>query len=438
VLEEELGMATVASPDPAAPALAGADLAAIRRRTTRLLFVSQIFGSASTAAALTVATILAAMILGSSTWAGVPNSLRILGAALFSVPLSALMVRAGRRNGLFLGYAVGTVGAAISVLSAVLMDWSLLLIGSVIFGAGYAANLLSRYAAADVSPVHQRGRTISFVLWGATVGAVAGPSIIGFAASSAEGLGLPPIAGAFAVSVPAFTIAALLVVAGLRPDPLQVARRLAAQDPALREQAPPLPLGELLRIGGVQVGLTALMCSNVIMIGIMAMTPVHMHVHGHSLHTVGLVISAHVVGMYVCSPLTGWLTDRLGRHPVIVLSALTFIAAALVNGVTPPDNGFLLGLGMFLIGLGWNFGFVAGSALLTDAVALHERPRVQGIADLWMGVAAALGSLVSGPIMEGYGFPALNYAIGLLVLFPLAVLFLRRATAGYEARGSAS
>jgi MFS family permease len=431
-------MTTVAATDPAAPAPLDGDLAAIGRRTIWLLFVSQIFGSASTAAALTVATILAAMILGSSTWAGVPNAVRMLGAALFSVLLSAVMVRAGRRNGLFLGFAVGAVGAAVSVVSAILMDWSLLLVGSVVFGAGYAATLLSRYAAADVSPAHRRGTSISYVVWGATVGAVAGPTIIGLAANWAESVSLPPVAGALSVSVLAFAVAALLIVAFLRPDPLQIARQIAAQDPALREQTPPLPLGELLRIAGVQVGLIALMCSNVIMIAIMAMTPVHMHHHGHSLHTVGLVISAHVVGMYVCSPVTGWLTDRFGRQLVIVLSALTFIVAAVLNGATPPDNGLLIGLGMFLIGLGWNFGFVGGSALLTDAVDLQERPRVQGMADMWMGVAAALGSLVSGPIMENHGFPALNYVIGLLVVFPLAAVFLRRIEASSDARGLAS
>lgn len=421
-----MSAAVASAPPPAAPPPSGPALAQIRRRTTRLLFASQIFGSASTAAALAVATILAADILGASTWAGLPNAVRILGAALFSVPLSTLMLRCGRRRGLALCYAVGAVGAAASVLAALLLDYALLLVGSALFGAGYAANLLSRYAAADVSPASERGRAISLVVWGATIGAVAGPSLIGPAGEQLAHFGLPAIAGAFVISTATFGMAALLIGAGLRPDPLAIARLVAAADPALQGTAPARPLGELLRLPEVLVALITLMCSNLVMIAVMAMTPVYMHEHGHGLPAVGLVISAHVVGMYLGSPATGWLADRIGRSPVIALSALTFIAAAVLNALTPDGNGALLALGMWLIGLGWNLGFVAGSALLTDAVDLPERPRLQGLADTGMGVVAALGSLASGPILAGAGFATLNLAVALAVVFPLAAIGIDR------------
>lgn len=400
-------------------------LTRIRRRTSWLLFTSQIFGSGGTTAALTVSSILAAEILGASTWAGLPNSVRTLGAALVSVPLSAFMIRTGRRNGLLLGYGVGTIGAALGIVAAVLRNYPLLLLGSAIFGGGYASNLLSRYAAADVRPASQRGRAISFVVWGATVGAVAGPSLIGPAGTWAEGVGLPPLAGAFVVATLTFVIASALLFAFLRPDPLHVSRILAAQDQA-RRAAPARGLRELIRQPGIQVALVTLMASHMVMIGIMSMTPVYMHDHGHSLQVVGLVISAHVTGMYVFSPLTGWLADRIGRPSVIVLSALAFVGAALLDAVTPPNQGFLLGAGMFLIGLGWNLGFVAGSALLTDSVTFAERARVQGIADMCMGVAAALGSMASGPILESQGYATLNVWVVLLVIFPLASIFARQ------------
>jgi len=423
-------MAAVAPPESAIAlteqGTAIEDLAGLRRRTTWLLFGSQIFGSGGTTVSLTVATILAANILGSSTWAGLPNSVRTLGAALFSIPLSALMVRAGRRNGLVLGYAIGILGAAISMLAAITMNYPLLLLGSTVFGAGYAANLLSRYAAADVSLASQRGKAISFVVWGATVGAVVGPSFIGPAGRWAEIMGQPPIAGAFAVALLTMFVAGLLIFVFLRPDPLHISRLLELHDPARRVAATARRLPELLGIPGVQVGLVSLMASHMVMIGIMSMTPVYMHDHGHSLQIVGLVISAHVTGMYVFSPVTGWLADRIGRPSVIMLSALTFISAALLNALTPSDNGLLLGLGMFLIGLGWNLGFVAGSALLTDSVNFVERPRVQGLADMCMGVSAAVGSLASGPILESHGYPMLNFSVVLLVVFPLAMVWLRQ------------
>ncbi|HLG69845.1 MAG TPA: MFS transporter [Chloroflexota bacterium] len=401
-------------------------LRSIRRRTAGLLFTSQIFGSGGTTAALTVATILAASILGSSTWAGLPNSVRTLGAALFAIPLSAFMVRTGRRKGLLLGYAVGTVGGALCVISAVASNYPLLLIGSAVFGAGYAANLLSRYASADVTPASQRGKAISFVVWGATLGAILGPGLVGPAGRWAEDLGLPPLAGAFGLAMATFGVAALLIFVFLRPDPLHVSRQIAAQTPARGDAAPPRSLTELLRIPGVQVAFITLMTSHMVMIGIMSMTPVYLHDHGHGLATVGFVISGHVTGMYVFSPVTGWLSDKLGRHTVIFLSALTFIVAALLDALSPASSGLLVGVGMFLIGLGWNLGFVSGSALLTDSVTIAERPKVQGAADMWMGVAAALGSLASGPILETHGYGTLNVWVALLVVFPLAAVFFRQ------------
>jgi len=387
------------------------------------------FGSGATAVGLTVATILAADILGASTWAGVPNSVRVLGAAFFSVPLSMLMVRAGRRTGLVVGYLGGLVGAAVSALAAVQQSYWLLLVGSLIFGAGFAANLLSRYAASDVTTSRDRGKAISLVVWGATVGAVVGPSMVGPAGDWATQIGLPPIAGAFLIGVATFAIGATIIFILLRPDPLSVSHLVAARDPALRDAAPPSPLSELLTRPGVQVGLVTLMCSNMVMIGIMSMTPVYMHEHGHSLPFVGVVVSAHVVGMYIFSPATGWLADRVGRYPVIVLGALVFVAASAVNVLTPATNGALIALGMLLIGLGWNLGFVAGSALLTDSVGLMDRPRMQGLADTCMGVTAALGSLASGPIMAGHGFSALNTVVGLTVVFPLIAIQLSRQRA---------
>src|SRR5579884_1360826 len=420
-------MAALASaPTETAQALPAQELGRVRRRTTGLLFASQIFGSGGTTVALTVATILADQILGSSTWAGLPNSVRTLGAALFSLPLSAFMARFGRRNGLVLGYAIGVCGAAMSFVSAIALNYPLLLLGSAIFGGGYTANLLSRYAAADVSPATRRGKAISFVVWGATVGAVVGPVLIGPAGRWAENTGLPAIAGAFAVALLTFVVAGLMILAFLRPDPLYIARQLELHDPVRRATATARRLPELLRIPGVQVGLASLMCAHMVMIGIMSMTPVYMHEHGHSLQFVGLVISGHVTGMYVLSPFTGWLADRIGRASVVLLSAVTFMSAALLNALTPPDNQPLIALGMFLIGLGWNFGFVAGSALLTDSVEFVERPRIQGVADMSMGVSAALGSLASGPIMASHSYPTLNFTIVLLVVLPLTAVWTRQ------------
>ncbi|MDE3074148.1 MAG: MFS transporter [Chloroflexota bacterium] len=401
------------------------EVARIQTRTARWLMASQMFSSGATSLGLSVSSILAAAILGSSTWAGLPNSARVLGGAVFSLLLSNYMARAGRRRGLALGLVTGAVGAVLTVASAATSNFSLLLLGSFIFGAGYGASLLTRYAAADLAPASQRGKAISLVVWGSTVGAVVGPNVLGVSGDWAEGLKLPALAGPFGVSAIVFLASATLLFVTLRPDPLLLARRLALRELSAGADGR-RPLAELLLRPGVPLALIALMTSQMVMVAIMSMTPVYMRDHGHSLRVVGLVVSAHVLGMYALSPLTGWLCDRIGRIPLVLLSIGTFIFSSLLDGLAPAGSQTLLMFGLFLLGLGWNFGFVAGSALLTDATDPAHRAQMQGFADMVMGLAAALGSLGSGLVLEMRGYPTLNAYGASLVALPLVALWLRR------------
>jgi MFS family permease len=176
----------------------------------------------------------------------------------------------------------------------------------------------------------------------------------------------------------------------------------------------------------VQIALATLSVSQFVMIATTSTSPLYLHDQGHTVGTIGLAVSLHLGGMYVASPLSGWLADRFGRLPVIAAGALMLIFAVALAGLAPGDAGATIILGLFLNGVGWNLAFVAGSALLTDALSPVERASVQGFADLLMGMMGAIGSAAGGMILGIWGFAILNAVGGALVLGPLAVTLLRR------------
>jgi MFS family permease len=131
--------------------------------------------------------------------------------------------------------------------------------------------------------------------------------------------------------------------------------------------------------------------------------------------------------MYVASPITGWLVDRVGRLAMILFGGLLLMAAVVIAGLTPGSNGLLVALMFCLNGIGWNFAFVSGSALLTDALEPVERTSMQGFADLMTGLMGALGSTLGGVVLQSWGFATLNAAGAVLILGPLVVVWFGRA-----------
>lgn len=400
------------------------------------LFAAQVCGSTGHSMSLAVGSIMAASITGTNTWSGLPVAVGALGAALASWPLARLMDRAGRRPGLALGYALAVVGAALGMLGVAIGSFALLLGGMALFGVANTSNLLARYAAADVSPGAERGRAMGLIVWGSTVGSVVGPNLMAPALGLGGLTGVPPAASAFLISVGGYGLAALLVQAFLRPDPLDLARRL--QDGAEPGRPAPRPraLGAVLGDGRVQVALATLAISQFVMISTTSTSPVYLHDQGHPVGTIGLAVSLHLGGMYVASPLSGWLCDRVGRLPMIVVGALVLIDAILLAGLAPGHDGAFVILGLFLNGVGWNLAFVAASALLTDALAPAERASIQGFADLVMGSMGALGSTVGGLILGRWGFTALNLVGAALVLGPGAAAWRRRSLLAQDRTGA--
>jgi MFS family permease len=249
-------------------------------------------------------------------------------------------------------------------------------------------------------------------------------------------LSVPATASAFLVSVAGYGAAALLTVCFLRPDPLAIARQEQAAADAGRPAGAARALGAILADVRVQIALATLSVSQFVMISTTSTSPLYLHDQGHAVGTIGIAVSLHLAGMYVASPLSGWLADRFGRLPVIAAGALLLIFAVGLAGLAPGTEAVPVILGLFLNGVGWNLAFVAGSALLTDALAPAERASVQGFADLLMGLMGAIGSAAGGMILGIWGFAILNAVGAGLVLGPLAVIWLRRpALAPLSSRG---
>jgi MFS family permease/predicted pyridoxine 5'-phosphate oxidase superfamily flavin-nucleotide-binding protein len=391
------------------------------------LFAAQVAGSTGHSIGMAVGGIMAAAITGTNTWSGVPVAVGALGTALAAWPLARLMARAGRRPGLTTGYALAVVGAALGMAGVLVSSFALLLIGMALFGVANTANLLARYAAADITPPRERGRAMGLIVWGSTIGSILGPNLMGPTVRAGALLGLSPVGSAFLISVAGYSVAAVLVELLLRPDPLDIARRMEQAQAAGRAPEPVRTLREILGETRARIAFGTLMLSQVVMIGTTSTSPVYLHDQGHSVGTIGLAVSMHLGGMYVASPLSGWLCDRFGRVPIIGAGGVGLLLAVAVAGLAPGSEGGLVMAGLFLNGVGWNLAFVAGSALLTDVLSARERTSIQGLADLVMGLMGALGSVTGGMILGAWGFGALNTLGAAVVLAGLAAMWLQRA-----------
>jgi len=424
----------------------GTERARVQRRTLLVVATSQVLGGAGLAAGVTVGALLAQQMLGTDGLAGIPAALFTLGSALTAYVVGRLSQRGGRRIGLGAGFLGGAVGALGVVAAAALDSVWLLFPALFVYGAGTATNLQARYAGTDLATPDRRGSAISIGLVSTTFGAVAGPNLVEPLGRVALALGLPSLAGPFLLAAVAYGAAAAVLLTLLRPDPLLLARRLAAPATATATP-PPTPAGPPTRPSprtesrqpsrsgpsGAYVGATVMVLTQVAMVAIMTMTPVQMRHHHHGLTDIGLVIGLHIAGMYLPSPLTGVLVDRIGRTPMAIASGVVLLAAGITAATAPGGSLALMIVALVLLGLGWNIGLITGTALVVDGTEPAERPRVQGSIDVLVALAGAGGGALSGVVMAVGGYPTLTLGAGLLALALVPVLLrtsVGRAVAG--------
>jgi MFS family permease len=434
----------------------------VQRRTVVLLSAAQVFGGIGTGATVSIGSILAVELSGSSAWAGAVATVMTLGAALSALPLAALADRRGRRVGQVTGLSAALAGAVLIVLSLVSGLFVLLVLGAAGIGVGTAASLQARFAAVDLADAEHRGRALSAVVWAVTVGAVAGPNLIQPGAVVGRALGLPTVAGPFVISAAGLVLAIALLYAGLRPDPLLLARELASRPgngvepgmppPAANQPAAILakaPGGSLVRglrairqSKAAVLALSAIVGANAVMVGVMSMTPLHLQelmagpdashaghaASGDVLVIIGFTISLHIAGMFALSPVMGWLTDKVGRTETIILGYGLLLSAVATAGFGQRSTT-AVAFGLVLLGLGWSAATISGSTLLAESVGQESRVVVQGVSDMLMGGAGAVGGAVSGLILSWAGYLGLNMAAGVVgaaVLAAAVVTLLAR------------
>lgn len=404
-----------------APAIDDAERRRVQRRTLTVVVASQILGGAGLAAGITVGALLAKDMLGTDGLAGVPTALFTLGSALAAFLVGRITAGRGRRTGLALGFGAGGVGAIGVVVAAATGSVPLLLVSLFVYGAGTATNLQARYAGTDLAPAAARGTAVSVAMVATTLGAVAGPNLVEPLGEWAVRLGLPALSGPFLLAAAAYLAAGTVLFALLRPDPYLLARRLeSAEHTAVATDAVPPP-GV-----GAYVGAAVMVLTQIAMVAIMTMTPVHMRAHGHGLGEIGLVIGVHVGAMYLPSLVTGVLVDKVGRLPMAAAAGVTLLLAGITAAVAPADSLTLLIVALALLGLGWNFGLISGTALVVDATVPQNRPRTQGSIDVLIALAGAGGGALSGVVMSATDYATLALGGGVLALLLVPVLFRAR------------
>ncbi|MGI5488576.1 MFS transporter [Microtetraspora malaysiensis] len=377
-----------------------------QRRSLIVLVAAQVLSGVGLAAGVSVSALLAQDVFSSTSLAGLPSAVGTAGSALAAVAVGRISQAHGRRPGLAAGYLAGAVGSAGVIAATVAGNPLLLLLALFVYGAGTATNLLARYAGADLAAPAHRARAVSTVLVATTLGGVVGPNLAAPTGDLAHALGIPDLAGPFLLAGAAYAMAASILAIWLRPDPLLLARALESERTVASYRQlgdadrRPRPVVERRR-PGVLVGALVMVLTQLVMVAIMTMTPVHMHDHGHGTAASGLVIAIHIGAMYLPSPLTGWLVDRYGS---------LMIAAA------PDDSVAAFAVALALLGLGWNFGLVTGTAIITDAVPLAIRAKTQGLVDVSISIAGAAGGMGSGLVVAVAGYPLLAIGGGILAL----------------------
>lgn len=392
---------------------------AIQRRTVRVLTAGQVFSGFGLGSTLSIGSLLAKELSGTSAWAGAAATFSTLGAAAWAIPLARRAYARGRRVALATGAAIAISGASLIIAATALQFFPLLLVALFLLGAGSATGLQARFAATDLPATKSTGRDLSIVVWATTVGAVVGPNLFGPGEVLGAWLGLPEMTGPFFITILSQITATSIFWFGLRPDPLQTAQKLGDAKAAKPKLSIGTAIQTLREYPRAAYAVVTIALSHMVMVSVMSMTPAHLEQHGASLVVVGFTISVHIGGMYAFSPIFGWLSDKFGKIQTVLLGQVIYIAALLFAGIGMDDQQSVL-LGLFLLGIGWSASTVSASALLTTSLPAAQKTNVQGMSDSLMNLSGALGGAVAGSIMAALMFVGLNLA----AMAPVSVILI--------------
>ena len=387
----------------------------VQQKVVKTLASAQVLSGIGVAGTVAAGSLLVASISNSETLAGLAQTSAVLGAAALALPLARITAKGGRRAALSIGYFTGFIGSVFAIWGGSSKNLALMLIGTFLVGAASAAGYQARFAAIDLATDLTRAKQLSFVVWGSTIGAVAGPNLMQPAGNFAESIDLPRLVGPYLISAATLASAAIVISNFLKPDPYLLANKdipLQIQKGSTKEA-----LSHIYRNPKALFAIAAIAIGHIAMVSVMVMTPVHMAHVDVTLSVIGLVISVHVLGMYAFSPIVGSLSDRFGRVRVIQLGLGILLASTLISGLAQASDAITLGIGLFLLGLGWSCTLIAGSALLSESVEDSFRASSQGASDLVMNLAGAGGGAIAGVIIGTLSYGWLCFAAAIPVAF---------------------
>jgi MFS family permease len=384
---------------------------ALVRRNTLLLVGAQATLNGIVATFFTLGVIAVVDLAGRERWGGIYLALFNLSAAGSALVTGRLMDRLGRRPGLAAGYTIlllSGIGGALAVEAE--STWALLAV-AVPFGIGFGAAQLGRLAAADMVPSERRGRAIGIVVAAGTVGAIAGAPVAAGIERATGSSSLPWLV------VPVLAALGLLAVMALRPDP----RDLAYREPELETGQPRRSLSELIRLSPFLAAVVAIGVAQASMVAVMGVSPIVLDDYGASSLVIAIVIGVHMAGMFALAPVAGYLLDTYGRRRGLLAGAVLAAAGALLGSFT--EATALIGLGMFVVGLGWSACFLGATAVISDVTRPEERGAALGFADLVTSTSSAIGALAGAFVLESSGIAVVGIIMAAL-LIPVLILVL--------------
>lgn len=387
-----------------------------QRKIVRTLGLAQILNGVGVAGTVAAGSLLVSSITKSEGLSGLAQTTSVLGAAVMALPLARLTQSGGRRLALTFGYCVGVIGALLAIFGGANRSLFFMLLGVFMVGAASASGYQARFAAIDLATPENRSKNLSFVVWGSTIGAVTGPNLMEPSGVLASTLGLPKLVGPYLIAAFTLTLSVTVIALFLKPDPYLTANKTVEGSPGKKRETVRTALSHIREFPIALFAIASVAIGHLAMVSIMVMTPVHMAHFAATLRIIGLVISVHVLGMYAFSPLVGAISDKIGRIKTIQIGIMILLVSALISGLAPQHDSFTLGIGLFLLGLGWSFTLIAGSTLLSETVSFEMRPSTQGASDLVMNLMGAGGAAIGGVIIGFFSYAALCFATGLVVV----------------------
>jgi MFS family permease len=390
----------------------------LQQKVIRTLATAQVLNGLGVAGTVAAGSLLVSSVSNSETLAGLAQTSSVLGAAALALPLARLTQIGGRRLALSMGLILGVIGSLLVISGGLNENLYLILLGTFLVGAASASGYQARFAAIDLATPQRSSQQLSFVVWGSTIGAVAGPNLMQPSGDFARKLGFPELVGPYFISAITLTLAAAVILIFLRPDPYLTANKLSSEKQ--KQITNKLALKHILGNKLARFAIAAITVGHVAMVSVMVMTPIHMAHVDVTLRIIGIVISIHVLGMYAFSPVVGLVSDRIGGVATIKIGLATLLISSVIAGTSPAGDAIRLGVGLFLLGLGWSCTLIAGSTLLSQSVELNFKSASQGASDLVMNLAGAGGGAVAGVIIAtlSYGW------LCLIASIPVAYLAL--------------